>query len=228
MKKLIRHTPIALLASGLLVAACTQGEPTDTVAEDTAANIVAVEDEASGIVIVEEAVSELASDAEEASDIVVAAATDPASKLDRTVATVKPGAAVSFSHTLQDKVGPGQNGSVDLRVSEGYEAGTLTVETSGTEGLNVFGSQVTQSFSMDAGDTHDWSVSYSADTDGVYYLNVTATADSGDGLVMSRAYAVRIEVGDMALAKPAAKNGELEMSEDGVPEIVMEAEETIE
>lgn len=150
-----------------------------------------------------------------------------AAALGPAIATVKPGAPVSFSHRISQLANPGENGRIEFSVSESYPEGTLHVATNGSDGLNVFGSAVEQRFDMADGARHTWSVSYSADNDGVYYANVMASTESGDA-VMARAYSARVEIGDISRAEPAAKNGVASVSTEGEAEIIMEAEETIE
>lgn len=142
-------------------------------------------------------------------------------------ATVKPGAPVSFSHSVSQLANPGENGRIEFSISESYPEGTLLVATTGSDGLNVFGGTVEQRFDMADGARHTWSVSYSADNDGIYYVNVMASTEAGEA-VMGRSYSARIEIGDILQAEPTAKNGVAAVSSEGEAEIVMEAEETIE
>lgn len=143
-------------------------------------------------------------------------------------ATVKVGAAVEFSHEVTAAAGPGGTGTLSLKVIEGYSDGTLTLETYGDDALSVFGADTAKTLDMSAGDVHEWTVSYIAQADGVYYANVRATAEPVDGPTMSRAYAARLEIGDMSKAQKAEVPGILETGADGETMIVMEAEETIE
>lgn len=143
-------------------------------------------------------------------------------------ATVKVGAAVEFSHEVTAAAGPGATGTLTLKVTEGYTSGTLTLETYGDDALSVFGADTSKTLDMSTGDVHEWSVSYIAQADGVYYANVRATAEPADGPTMSRAYAARLEIGDMAKAQKAEVPGLLETNADGETLILMDAEETIE
>lgn len=143
-------------------------------------------------------------------------------------ATVKVGAAVEFSHEVTAAAGPGGTGTLSLKVIEGYGDGTLTLETYGDDALSVFGADTTKTVDMSAGDVHEWTVSYVAQADGVYYANVRAIAAPNDGPTMARAYAARLEIGDMSKAQKVEVPGILETGADGETMIVMEAEETIE
>lgn len=150
------------------------------------------------------------------------------SKTLQTPATVKPGAAVEFSHEITAAAAPGGTGTVKLTVIEGYDAGTLTLTTGGTDPLSVFGVDTTKTVDMASGGTHSWTVNYNAATDGIYYLNVQAAAAPDAGPEMSRVYAVRIEVGDISKAEKPQSPGDVMVTPDGETIIVMEAEETIE
>lgn len=144
------------------------------------------------------------------------------------VTTIKPGASVSFSHQVATPISAGENGSVTLTVNEGYPSGTLLLEASGGPGLDVFGAAATARKDMAAGTSHSWRVDFEAASDGVYYLNVMATTAPDGGLVESRAYAVRIDVGDWQAAQAKVSAAKpMQTLESGEPAILMEAQETI-
>ena len=153
------------------------------------------------------------------------AATDPAKALP-VRKTVKPGAAVSFSHSDLETVSIGQNGRVTVEIREGYENGTLLVEASGSDGLDVFGAQATSRFDMAEAGPHLMELSYAADADGLYRINIMASAAPETGIAMSRAYAIRVQVGKggARVSKPA---GERAVDAEGNPVVRMRAEETI-
>ncbi len=137
--------------------------------------------------------------------------------------TIKPGAALQFTHTIQDKVSPGQNGSVQFTMRESYPGGVVRVEANGTEGLEVFGSAVTQSFDMTETGEHVWSVNYRAQGDGLYYLNIVATAEPDNRPAMMRAYSVRLEIGDITQAKLTPPQADVVTRPDGRRAVVMKA-----
>lgn len=161
------------------------------------------------------------------------AATEPAAaevsapKLGAPFATVKPGAGVSFTHTVNGNESA-RSGVVDLQVEEYYLAGSLMLEASGEDGLSVFGATRNQRVDMASGVMHAWSVNYEAEQDGVYYLNVQATAEPEGQPMSMRSYSVRIEIGDFVPGAEKARNGDVTTTADGDLIIVMEAEETIE
>ena len=154
-----------------------------------------------------------------------AANENTAAKLGPAISTIKPGASVTFSHETPGPVQVDANGYVTLTINEGYPAGVLTLEASSDDGLEVSGPSASTTLNMADGTTHSWRVDFRGLTDGVHYLNVMATADTGE----TRAYAARIEVGDWKTAEAARKAAKpMEMQADGEMAVILEAEETIE
>ena len=96
-------------------------------------------------------------------------------------------------------------------------------------GLAVFGAEASTTKDMAAGTTHSWRVDFAAEADGVHYINVLARVEMEDGFQESRAYAVRVEVGDWQAAQAKAQaTRAVEMQADGEPADILQAEETIE
>lgn len=143
------------------------------------------------------------------------------------ITTVKPGASVSFSHPEVKTLAVGDNGSVEITVNEGYPSGTLTLEASGGDGIEVFGASRVVQLAMSDVTTHTWRIDFQPQYDGVHYVNVLATARPEDGVFETRAYAVRVNSGDWASAKAAAATP-MEMLDNDTPAVMLEAEETIE
>lgn len=149
-------------------------------------------------------------------------------KLGPEISTIKPGASVTFSHEAPGKLDVGDTGSVTLTVHEGYPSGTLHLQASGDTGLSVFGAEASTRRDMTDVTSHTWRIDFAAEADGVHYLNILARIEMAEGFQESRAYAVRVEVGDWqtAQAKVQAATA-LEMQADGERAVIMEAEETI-
>lgn len=141
--------------------------------------------------------------------------------------TGKPGPSVQFSHKLRAPVSAGETGTIDFTIDENYEGGGLWLQATGDAGLNVLNGAAPVRYEMYSISKHNWSVAFSADSDGVFYLNVLATVEPDGGAKSSRAYAVRIAVGDVSAAAPGKTNGAMSQSPEGDPEIILEAEETI-
>lgn len=154
---------------------------------------------------------------------------DPSQSIEssQTEATVKPGAAVEFSHEGPKDLQPGQYGKIIINVADSYEAGTLYLTAEPEEGLRLVSETAETDFSLSGRRTHEWELDVTSATDGVYYLNVFATVNLPDGTEFLRSYAAQIVVGDVTeaeISKSMEANGIL--SDDG-KSIAMEAEETI-
>ncbi len=144
------------------------------------------------------------------------------------ITTVKPGASVTFSDKVAGPVTAGENASVTITVNEGYPEGVLTLAASSIPGVEVFGAGTTARMDMSNSTTHTWRVDFEAADDGVYHLPIMATAAPAGGLVQSRAYAVRIEVGDWESAQAKIEQAKpMATLEDGAAAVIMQAEETI-
>ena len=141
-------------------------------------------------------------------------------------ATVKPGAAVAFSHRLPSLIKVGDWVDAELIVREAYRQGTLRVEIRADEGLQVAPASALMRVDMAGRSTHSWPVRFQATADGVYYLHVFAEVEDAGEISNRRSYAIRVPVGDVTVnQKPAAKMGE---TDTGQTVVIMEAEETIE
>lgn len=141
----------------------------------------------------------------------------------------KTGAAVSFSHEAPGIVAAGENGTITFTVSEMYESGVMTLSARGDDGLTVFGANVSMQKNMQDADSHVWRVDYSADSDGVYYINVLASVEHSEGFKETRATSVRIEIGDWQSAQSKVQpDGSVQVQSDGTMAVILEAEEIIE
>ena len=162
-------------------------------------------------------------------EITEVTADTPAKKvtLGSPMTTVKPGASVTFSHPDVKTAAVGENGSVEITVNEGYPSGTLTLEATGGEGLDVFGANRVAQLNMSDVTTHAWRIEFQPQTDGVHYINVQATARPEAGVFETRAYAVRVNAGDWAAAKAQAATP-MEMLDNETPAVMLNAQETIE
>ncbi|MEM1087640.1 MAG: hypothetical protein AAGH90_07920 [Pseudomonadota bacterium] len=141
---------------------------------------------------------------------------------------IKQGADIVIESSVAGSAAAGENGTATLSVIEPYSGGTLTLVATGSEGLNVFGAETTAQMDMSQGGPHSVRLDYSADTDGVYYINIVTTASLPDGSEDNRAHAVRVEIGDWESVVEKQKSAQVELSADGEAVVIMEAEETIE
>ena len=136
--------------------------------------------------------------------------------------TVKPGASVTMDSVLPKSMSSGSYQTVQLRLNEQYNSGTLSVSIEPTEGLSLFGGSSSKTFDMAQPGVHVWDIDVKSDEDGVYFLNVFADAEG-----QSRTFSVRLNMGQTSQkmfddAMPA--DGEMS---DGGKIRVLEAEETI-
>lgn len=106
--------------------------------------------------------------------------------------TVKPGADVSLNSILPKNMVSGSYQTVRLRLSDGYSDGALSVRVEPSAGLRLFGGNDSKTFDMSKSGSHDFDVDVSADTDGVYFLNVFATANGSP-----RSFSVRLDIGQV-------------------------------
>jgi hypothetical protein len=142
-------------------------------------------------------------------------------------ATVKPGAAITFSHSFEGPLIAGEQGQVMLTISEAYTSGVVNVDVIVDEGLSVFGSSLSKTVQLSGGPDHTWPITFSAVQNGVQYLRVRAVTEIDGQPSSARSYAVRIDVGgssDTSVQKATAST----MMPDGNAVIMLEAEETTE
>jgi len=140
----------------------------------------------------------------------------------------KPGAALTFSHSVASDLSPGDTSFVEIEVRDGYAGGQITLEASSTPGVEVFGPGRRVVKDMATPGPHKWLVDFQVEADGVYYIPVLATVERELDLKESRAYAVRIEVGDwkaVQASKEAAKS--IAMMPSGEMAVMLEADEII-
>lgn len=137
-----------------------------------------------------------------------------------THATVSPGAAVSLTPSLEENMSVNSFNRVDLKFSEFYTDGVMNIRVEPSKGLTIFGGNADRDFDMSSTNVHELSVDVSAETDGLYFLNVFAESKG-----QARAFSISLNIGTVTdeMRKSAVpENGELR---DGIR--VLEAEETI-
>lgn len=139
-----------------------------------------------------------------------------------TIATVKPGANITLNSVLPKSMTSGTYQTVQLRLSEAYSEGTMSVSVEPSEGLSLFGGTSSKTFDMANPGEHVWDIDVKADADGVYFLNVFAEANG-----QPRTFSVRLDMGQTTQkmfddAMPA--DGELT---DGGKIRALDADETI-
>ncbi|MCR9196384.1 MAG: hypothetical protein NXH88_16725 [Hyphomonas sp.] len=150
-------------------------------------------------------------------------------KLAPPMTTIKPGASVTFSLDEAKPIASGANGTVTLTVNEGYPSGVLYLKASGGSGLNVFGAERLAQKDMASGTSHTWRIDYAADADGVYLINILATAEPEPGFKEMRAHSVRVKIGDWQTAQAKSQAArKTQTLPDGERATILEAQETVE
>lgn len=136
------------------------------------------------------------------------------------VATVKPGASVSFE---SDYVAPSEVGEwQDIRLTfiSAYDQADLSIEVNTMAGVDMLPTAVDLETSLGLLEREEFTISVKSDVAGVYYLSILVEAQLPDGMTESRAFAQPIRVGTV---EPSAQK--LEEAEAGV--VVLPAHETI-
>lgn len=155
--------------------------------------------------------------------------TEPNVTLAPLIATVKPGASVTFTHDVPEGLSSGNTSAINVVINEGYPSGILTIVATTKPGLSLLGGELSAQFDMAERTTHTWDIDFLAEMDGVHYLNLMATVEPKNGLTEHRAHAIRIEVGDWKSVEDARKAAKpMQEQADGEMAIILEAEETIE
>jgi len=142
--------------------------------------------------------------------------------------TVKPGAAISLSHSAPRTMLANTYQTINLKINEAYFEGQMTLTVTPSEGLTLFGDVESKTFAMDKLSVHDWPIDVRAENDGIYFLNFFASTTSSVGRNKdSRNFSIRLDIGDITPEMRQAafpENGKL--SEDGKTRI-LEATEVI-
>ncbi len=141
--------------------------------------------------------------------------------------TQKPGAAISFSAKSPKNLGVNENGVVKIKITDGYDTGTLRLTATTGNGLRFVTETSTKEFPMSGRKSHEWDLDVMAAKKGVYYVNIFAEVNRAGVRTEYRTHAVRVQVGnltDAELKEATPNNGAL--SSDGTI-VVMDAEEEI-
>ncbi|MFM9853806.1 MAG: hypothetical protein ACKVOJ_13530 [Sphingomonadaceae bacterium] len=113
--------------------------------------------------------------------------------------TVKEGAALDFSFRMQTPVRANAPHSVTIDIEHGYAGQSLSLAAN-ADGAVQLGTTAT-TISLTKGRAASWTIPFTATADGTYYINVIGQVVGPDGVMLGRAYAVRVEVGNQ-IAKP--------------------------
>lgn len=142
------------------------------------------------------------------------------------IATIKPGAALDFIAHIDGELQVGAYSDVEIVISSGYDAGTLTARASGTDGLAILGSSAALNHDLADGQAV-WRVSVQPDDDGLHYLTVMATVSGlSTGEPQARAFSFAIDPGTKSDPRKTTNKALIIQSGDQSLAI-LDAEETI-
>lgn len=139
-------------------------------------------------------------------------------------AYAKPGASVSYSHTLKSQVNAGETTTFRLFMDEPYPEGRLSVTLSADGEISLFPSSTEASFDMSQGNSHEMLVSFTPQSNGRHYINVQAMATNPAGQSQPRIFSLPVQVGPLTAQKP---NADMKIMQNGDNIIEMTAEEEI-
>ena len=141
--------------------------------------------------------------------------------------TVKPGADVQIRSELRGTVSAGGSGALNVSLTEGYTRGDMQVTVSTSPGLELITTIDATEFNMASGDTHEWTLYFSAPEAGKHYINFHVTVDTALG-PLSRSSAAIVQVGNVTDAPVASEPEKApETDSEGKPVIRMQAKEVI-
>ncbi len=116
--------------------------------------------------------------------------------------TVKSGSGLRFFHRMEQPVRANSNHQVTISVGHDYPGQNLSLIANADDGLNLAVNRA--SLPMVSGRNADWTISFSAAADGVYYINVTGAVTRPDGRQDTAVFSVRVEVGEQKTKPKAA------------------------
>lgn len=137
---------------------------------------------------------------------------------------LKPGASISYSHNLKSQISVGEAATFKLSLNEAYKAGDLTVNLTADGDLVLFPTSTQARFDMGEDGPHEMNISFTANSNGRYYINVEALAVNPSGQSRPRIFSIPVQVGAVAVQKP---NADMKTMENGEDLIEMEAQEEI-
>ena len=152
-----------------------------------------------------------------------ASAAPPASAAPR-FATIKPGAAVEFSHKIDGARQVGDVGTAVVTVADNYDGGSLRLTAHAGEGLELVSSANLGTISMKGAGTNVVKIRFRVLSEGVHYLSLIAQADEGAGQDSVRTVSMRVQIGN---APPKQTDLPLAKDSKGDTIILMPATEKI-
>jgi len=130
--------------------------------------------------------------------------------------TVKPGAALTFTHSFQGEPRNGQQGTVTLSVVHRYKNGVIDLQAAGDDGVAVSAATTSKTSTIVSPGVIRWNIEYTPIGADAGYINVIARLSRNSGRTLSRSYAIRVSTNQGTQQKT------LDMEE-----VILEADETI-
>lgn len=139
-------------------------------------------------------------------------------------ATIKPGAAVEFSHRIDGATKVGDIGTAVVTVAEDYDSGSLRLIAHADEGLELVSGENIATLSMAGAGKKVVNIRFRVLSEGVHYLSLTGEASDRGGQKSFRSTSMRVQIGN---APAKAVNPALAKDGKGQAIILMRATETI-
>jgi hypothetical protein len=138
-------------------------------------------------------------------------------------ATIKPGAAVEFSHRIDGASQVGDVGTAVVTVADSYEGGSLRLTARAGEGLELVSNANLGTISMTGAGKHVVKIRFRVLSEGVHYLSLIAEALEGTDQESFRTVSMRVQIGN---APPKQTDLPLAKDSKGDSIILMPATET--
>lgn len=138
-------------------------------------------------------------------------------------ATIKPGAAVEFSHRIDGARQIGDIGTAVVTIADDYDSGSLRLTARAGAGLELLSNENLGTISMAGAGKHVVNIRFRVVSEGIHYLSLIAEAPEGPNQKSFRTVSMRVQIGNAP-----AKKTDLALAKDskGDPIIVMPAIET--
>ena len=129
------------------------------------------------------------------------------------IKTIKPGAAVTFSHSFADDLKRNSQNTTDLKISHNYFSGQLRVMLNPPEGIAIGQTDLERVFDLSGPGEIDLPINFSALADGFHVVGVYAEWTDGFNRKTGRAYSIPVQIGDDVVVsqKPLSNSGFVEL-----------------
>ena len=135
----------------------------------------------------------------------------------------KPGAPIRYSYSMPKNIEIGQVITFDLRLSEPFQSGDLSVSSATRGDVSLLSNSGNNDFSMSGNNGHDMSVTFVANSAGRHYLQFQAVSSAPQG-TRFRAFSIPVQVGPK---QPLPAHPNLETTPSGQAIISLKAIEEV-